>query len=601
MIDSDVVFREVLRGLRRHTRPFVLYHLFFTILASVILLPATSWLLTALLNTAGNPAVANFDLLAFALSPIGIIWILAAATLTLSWVSANQAGMVVIAASAARGRYAAATAALWHIGRRLPRFLALTGLRVAGHLGLSAPFLVVLLLLYQWQLGRFDPYFVVNERPPELWRFLAMALPLVVGLLASNAVLYVRWVLAVPILLLQDQGAWSALERSAALSRDRRWRIALTLLPVAAGIVLLPVLATVVIDWTAVPLLGLLPERNDILIPATLLVVTLAILMAIAATFVGIGVSGLVVHALYREATGRQERLATAPPEGSTLTVWGVEILVLAFAVFQATRLLATFDFTDEVRISAHRGSSWTAPENTLAAIRQALADGADYVEIDVRQTADGVPVLLHDRDLRRVAGDDRRIWEVRSAELDEIDVGSWFSAAFAGEPIPTLEQAVRAVGDRAKLNIEIKPAPETPDLVRRVVEILQAENAVDGTIIASLNRGLLEEVHELEPRLRRAQLVHTSIGRLDERGHDILAVRAALATPDAVVRAKRLGYELHVWTVNELQAMSRYIDMGVDNIITDRPDVLAQLLEERAQLSQAERLVLKIRSWLRF
>ena len=323
--------------------------------------------------------------------------------------------------------------------------------------------------------------------------------------------------------------------------------------------------------------------------------------MAIAATFVGIGVSGLVVHALYRQATGRQERLATAPPEGSTLTVWGVETVILAFAVFQATRMLATLDFTDEVLISAHRGSSWTAPENTLAAIHQALADGADYVEIDVRQTADGVPVLLHDRDLRRVAGDDRRIWEVSSAELDEIDVGSWFSAAFAGEPIPTLEQAVRAVGDRAKLNIEIKPAPETPDLVRRVVEILQAENAVDGTIIASLNLGLLEEVHELEPGLRCAQLVHTSIGRLDERGHDILAVRAALATPDAVVRAKRLGYELHVWTVNEPSAMSRYIDMGVDNIITDRPDVLAQLLEERAQLSQAERLVLKIRSWLRF
>ena len=116
MIGSDVVFQEVLRGLRRHTRPFVLYHLFFTVLASVILLPATSWLLTALLNTAGKPAVTNFDLLAFALSPIGILWILAAMTLTLSWVSANQAGMVVIAASAARGRYAAATVALWHIG-----------------------------------------------------------------------------------------------------------------------------------------------------------------------------------------------------------------------------------------------------------------------------------------------------------------------------------------------------------------------------------------------------------------------------------------------------------------------------------------------------
>jgi glycerophosphoryl diester phosphodiesterase len=595
------MFREVLWGLGRHARPFAVYHLFFTVLATVILLPASSWLLTALLNSAGEPVVTNFDVLAFVLSPMGMLWLLAAATLTLTWVIADQAGMIVIAASSVSGRYRAAMAALWHIGRQLPRFLALIGFRVAAHLALTTPFLVALLLLYEWQLGALDIYYVINERPPELWRFVGMALPLALGLLAGNAVVYVRWVLAVPILLLQDQGAWSALRRSAALSRRWRWRIASTVLPVAAGIVLLPVLATIVLDWTAVPLLGLLPERNAILVPATLAVVTVAILAAITATLVGIGMNGLVVLACYRLATGhRRPPVALPPSEGSTMALWGVELAVLAFAVFQATQVLATFDFADEVAISAHRGSSLAAPENTLAAIRRAIDDGADYVEIDVRQTADGVPVLLHDRDLRRVAGDDRRIWEVPSAQLDQIDAGSWFSPAFAGEPIPTLEQAIRAVDGRARLYIEVKPAPETPDLVQRVVDVLQAEQVIEGTIIASLNRAILDEVHALEPGLRRAQLVHTSIGRLGERGYDILAVRAALATPERVVTARRLGYELHVWTVNDPRAMSRFIDMGVDNIITDRPDVLARLLEERAQLGQAERLVLKIRNWLK-
>lgn len=600
MNDRSVVLREVLWGLRRYARPFVVYHLFFTVLATVVLLPASSWLLTALLNSAGQPVVTNFDILAFALSPVGIVWLMVAATLTLTWIIADQAGMIVIAASGVPGRYAAAMAALWHIGRRLPRFLALTALRVAAHLGFTVPFLVVVLLLYEWQLGDLDIYYVVNERPAALWRFLVMVLPLVLGLLAGNAVIYVRWVLAVPILLLQDQGAWSALRRSAAVGRRLRWRIASTVLPVAAGIVLLPVLATIAIDWTIVPLLGLLPERSAVLVPATIIVVTLAILAAIAASFVGIGLNGLVVFACYRLATGNRQRPAAPPPEGSAVALWGVELAILAFAVFQAIRVMTAFDFSDDVAISAHRGSSLAAPENTLAAIHQAIADGATYVEIDVRQTADGVPVLLHDRDLRRVAGSDRRIWEVSSAQLAEIDVGSWWSPAFAGERIPTLEQAIRAVGDRARLYIEVKPAPETPDLVRRVVEVLQAEDAVEGTIIASLNRSLLDEVHGLEPRLRRAQLVHTSIGRLDERGYDILAVRAALATPERVVTAKRLGYELHVWTVNDPSTMSRFIDMGVDNIITDRPDLLAQLLEERAGLSQAERLVIKIRNWLK-
>ena len=218
-----------------------------------------------------------------------------------------------------------------------------------------------------------------------------------------------------------------------------------------------------------------------------------------------------------------------------------------------------------------------------------------------MRETADGVPVLMHDRDLRRVAGDDRRIWEIRSAELDEIDVGGWFGPGFAGEPVPTLVQAIEATRGRATLYIEIKPAPETPELVRRVVETLQAEEALDGTVIASLNRAILDEVHDLEPALRRAQLVHTSIGRLDRRSYDILAMRAAIVTPNDVVTARRLGYELHVWTVNDPALMSRFIDMGVDAIITDRPARLRLLLEERAELGHAERLVIKIRNWLRF
>jgi len=601
MLRPGDVFREVVSGLRRHWRSLVLYHLFFTILASVLLLPASSWLLTTLLTSAGKPAVSNFDILAFLFSPVGLFWLLAAATLTLGWIIADQAGMIVIAASSARGRYTAAMAALWHIGRRLPRFLALIGLRVAGHLGLSVPLLFAMLALYHQQLGAFDIYYVVNEQPPAFWRFLAMAAPLALLLVVGNALLYIRWVLAVPILLLQDQRPWSALRRSAASTRRRRLQIALAVLPVALCIVLLPVLGTLVVDLGAAPLLGLLPEASAVLIPTTLLVITLAILSTIAGSFVGIGLNGLVVYALYRRVVGRSPKVETRSPQGSVVAVWGVELAVLAFALFQASQVLAAFDFTDDVEISAHRGSATVAPENTLAAIEQAILDGADYVEIDVRETADGVPVLLHDRDLRRVAGDDRRIWQVRSAELDTIDVGGWFDPAFAGEPIPTLVQAIEAVRGRAKLYIEIKPAPETPHLVRRVVETLQAEAAVEGTIVASMSPAVLDEVHRLEPALRRAQLVHTSIGRLDRRGYDVLALREALVDPNAVVTAKRLGYALHVWTVNDPAAMSRFIDMGVDNIITDEPAILRDLLDERADLTDAERLVIKIRNWLRF
>jgi glycerophosphoryl diester phosphodiesterase len=278
-----------------------------------------------------------------------------------------------------------------------------------------------------------------------------------------------------------------------------------------------------------------------------------------------------------------------------------VELALLGFVFVQAAIVLAGFDLTDEVGIAAHRGSSMAAPENTLPAIRRAVDDGADYVEVDVQETVDGVPVLLHDRDLRRVASIDRRIWDLSAAELSAIDVGGWFDASFAGVPAPTLDAAVLAVGGEAKLYIEIKTAPQMPGLVGNVVARLQALDAIEGTIVASFDRAVLDEVGVLEPRLRRALLVYSTIGEPDRRDYDILSIRASALTPEQVVRAHRLGYEVHAWTVNDRREMSRLIDMGVDVIITDLPGELRSLLAERAALRPDERLVVKLRSWLRF
>lgn len=601
MTFCSAVLREMLAVLRRRWRALLLYHLFFTILLTSLLLPASSLVLQALLRRTGEPAVTNLDIVTFLLSPTGLAWLLLAATLTLGWIFLDQAGMIVIAARGSAGRYRAAMAALWHVGLRLPRLLALTGIRVLGHLALSLPLVLLFAGLWARWLGDFELYFLVAERPPVVWWFLATVSPLIVLFVIGNGLLYGQWVLAVPIVLLEGPSILVALRRSARLAGQHRWQVLGAVLPVAAGVLLLPVLATLVIDWTVVPLLGLLPEWPPLLIGATIAVLMLAILLAVAATFLGIGANGLVVHAVYRRLTARREPMVEPPPsEGSVIAVWGVELVVLGFALAQALHVLAGFDLADDVAITAHRGSSLAAPENTLAAIVQAVADGADFVEVDVRAAADGVPVLLHDRDLLRVAGIDRRVWELRAEELGSIDVGSWLDPAFAGEGVPTLAQAIAAVGDAAGLYIEIKPALDTPALVARVIEELRAAGVVAGTIVASLNRAVLDEVHALEPGLRRARIVHSSIGLLDPGGSDALSLRAAVATPDLVVTAHRQGYELHVWTVNDTAAMSRLIDLGVDNIITDRPAALARLLEERAALGRGERLVLKLHNWLR-
>lgn len=167
---------------------------------------------------------------------------------------------------------------------------------------------------------------------------------------------------------------------------------------------------------------------------------------------------------------------------------------VVALLVVTAT--LAVYRMTDDIRqaeslmieITAHRGSSEKAPENSLSAIRQAIDDRADYAEIDVQETADGVIVVIYDSDLMRVTGVNRKLWDISYDEIKGMDAGSWFSTEFAGEPIPTLQQVIDLVGDRFKLNIELKLYGHGQKLARRVVDIIEANRFEERCVITSLD-----------------------------------------------------------------------------------------------------------------
>jgi len=108
--------------------------------------------------------------------------------------------------------------------------------------------------------------------------------------------------------------------------------------------------------------------------------------------------------------------------------------------------------------IIAHRGASASAPENTLAAFRAAVDAGADGIEFDVQLAADGVPVVIHDTDLRRTASVDKRVADLTSLQLSKTDVGSWFAAQFRIETVPTLEQTLHLLRDfNGLIYIELK------------------------------------------------------------------------------------------------------------------------------------------------
>ncbi|MFV1959202.1 MAG: glycerophosphodiester phosphodiesterase family protein, partial [Planctomycetota bacterium] len=235
------------------------------------------------------------------------------------------------------------------------------------------------------------------------------------------------------------------------------------------------------------------------------------------------------------------------------------------------------------VKVTAHRGSSAEAPENTLAALRLAIVDGADFAEIDIQQAKDGTLVLLHDEDLSRVAGVDRPVWEMTGEELGALDVGSHFDRKFAGERVVTLDDAILTVKGHLDLNIEIKVhGHESKSFVADVVAAIRRHGFVADCVVTSLDQAALQEVKRLDPALRRGMIITAKLGAASDIDVDFYSVQPLIATVGFIQKAHDEGRDVHVWTLNTAETMRTFIVRGADNLITDRPRLAREILDAR-------------------
>lgn len=232
--------------------------------------------------------------------------------------------------------------------------------------------------------------------------------------------------------------------------------------------------------------------------------------------------------------------------------------------------------------ITAHRGASAVAPENTLIAYQKAIEMGADYAELDVRQTKDGAIVLMHDKTVHRTTGVKGFVWDFTLEELKQLEAGSWFGEGFRGEPVPTLEEVIRLVKGRMKLNIEVKISENEPGIAQKVVDIVRSEDFSKDCIITSFDMETVKTFNSIAPDLETG-LIFEKEYRSDvfEGAWDILCSNFELVDAGFVQFAKESGKKIYVWTVNEREEMLRLIDLGVDGIITDMPDLLNSVLAE--------------------
>ncbi|MCW2235617.1 glycerophosphoryl diester phosphodiesterase [Azospirillum canadense] len=237
-------------------------------------------------------------------------------------------------------------------------------------------------------------------------------------------------------------------------------------------------------------------------------------------------------------------------------------------------------------RLIGHRGAKESAPENTLASLREAARQGARWVEVDVMLTRDRQPVLIHDDTLNRTTSGFGPVPDLTLAELKQLDAGSWFNPRFASETVPTLEEALALILDLGLgLNLEIKPYPgqDVPTAQVAIDTLKRLWPADRPLLLSSFEVPCLEVARDLAPDIPRGYLLWDPpadwVAIADRVGAATLNVHQDRQTPESVAAYRATGRPVLAYTVNAPQRAQTLFGWGITAVFTDAPGRLAAAL----------------------
>lgn len=577
---------------------------------AVALTPVSSGLLSWSWLRGGETVVANEALLAWALTPGGLTWLVLAGSLALVGTVLHFAGVFRIVTDDLEGRRPTLPATALGLVPRTPALVRFCAAAVAAGLVAALPLAAGLAGVHRIFLAGQDINYYLAERPAAWWWALGAAAAWTAAWAAGVAWLAGRSVLALPACLDGHRGLVAAVRRSWRGTRGEGVRVVRVVgLAVAAWLAARALVdaaavaaGTAVVGWTAS-----VTDSLRVLLAATGGWAVVSLLLDAAVAFLGIAWISTVLSKLYHEDTELHRAGGVPGVEGVPARVgdvvqrWSrptrlVPALALALAVSTATGavLLERVPDPRPVAVIAHRAGPPPAPENTVAALEAAVEAGADWSEVDVQLTRDSVPVLVHDADLLRVAGDRRRVSGVDRREIRDLVQGTDDSIPAEERRILTLGEFLDRAEGRIGVAVELKYYGRDPRLARHVARVLRGREADDRVMVMSLDLEGVRQFREAAPEVPAGWAAAAAVGSPTRLDVDFLALSRSAASP-AVLRAARAGdIDVHVWTLNRADLVAEAIQQGADGIITDRPRLAVGVREELADLPAVSRLLLR-------
>jgi len=236
--------------------------------------------------------------------------------------------------------------------------------------------------------------------------------------------------------------------------------------------------------------------------------------------------------------------------------------------------------------VIGHRGASGYAPENTMASFLKAVECGVPMIECDVHETKDGVVAVIHDPDVARTTDGQGAVSDLTWSELRKLDAGSWFKPEFAGQKIPRIEEVFEILGPKVLIDIEVKAGASLyPNIVKKLAALIRNYDLADRVMISSFHAEYLREARELLPE-SEITLIYSkprpaAVQEAVREGWHSLHPRWDQTTPQLIAEAHAHGILVRPWNFNQDEQMRTYLQMDIDGISSDFPDLALQVAAE--------------------
>ena len=552
--------KQTLNLFREHRPIYLGSILVFQLIRTVIVVPLISWLFLTALRFGGLSSLTERNVLVLLRQPFSIVFLVLLGLLTILFIYYEQAYYLLLQDTHRHNQSVHFGQLFRKLNKKVGFFLSVQSFFFVLYFVLILPIASLGMSASLTESLRI-PHFISDE-----WMKSQNGMLLYLLLLVVIFYLSLRFLFVVPFFVLESElTIGQAFKRSWQFTKKKQVRILLTLAVVAGLYALFMLIATGLFFLPLLVIEPFLPVIAPFIAGLTLTVVQLFLFLSVG--FLQVLIATVLLYLMHPEQKMLFTKTVKEKPV-KRLYLWLGSALLLVMAGMNSYAVSETL-YQPTTQVIAHRGYVENQIDNTIAALEDAAAAGADLVEMDIQETKDHQFAVFHDGTLSRLANRKEAIRELTLEQLQAIPLKEGQKT----DQIASLEEYIEAAKKQnIRLLIELKPyGKPSPDMIERFVKIMEAYDIVDTFLVQTNNEQFVREIHERNPKIKVGLVIALNIGNLPDTEADFVALEEFSINRRLVEKAHEQGYPLFVWTVNQEELTRQVLGLNVDGIITDQ------------------------------